>query len=67
MKLINKISKTLAKIRIGFLHATFQRNMRKANIARNKHDIVTFKKHIYQAEDAWRKIVILTQKIKTNG
>jgi len=67
MKLINKISKTLARIRIGFLHATFQRNMRNANIARNKHDIVTFKKHIYQAEDAWRKIVILTQKIKTNG
>jgi hypothetical protein len=67
MELINKISKALAKIRIGFLHATFQRNMRNANIARNKHDIVTFKKHIYQAEDAWRKIVILTQKIKTNG
>jgi hypothetical protein len=67
MKLINKISVILAKIRIGFLHATFQRNMRNANIARNKHDIVTFKKHIYQAEDAWRKIVILTQKIKTNG
>ena len=67
MKLINKISKLFANIRIGFLHATFQRNMRNANIARNKHDIVTFKKHIYRAEDAWRKIVILTQKIKTNG
>jgi hypothetical protein len=67
MKLINKISKLFVNIRIGFLHATFQRNMRNANIARNKQDIVTFKKHIYRAEDAWRKIVILTQKIKTNG
>ena len=67
MKLINKISKLLASIRIGFLHATFQRNIKKANAARSKQDIVTFKKHIYKAEDAWRKIVILTQKIKANG
>ena len=67
MKLINKISKFLAKIRIGVLHAKFHRNMRRANASRSKHDIVTFKKHIYRAEDAWRKIVILTQKIKTNG
>jgi hypothetical protein len=67
MKLISKISKFLAKIHIGFLHAKFHRNMRKANISRSKHDIVTFKEHVYRAEDAWRKIVILTQKIKTNG
>ena len=67
MKLINHISKFFAKIRIGILHATYQRNMRRANVARHKHDIVTFKKHVYLAEDAWRKIVILTQKIKANG
>jgi hypothetical protein len=67
MKLINTISKLLVKLRIGFLHATFHRNMRKANNSRSKHDIVAFKKYIYRAEDAWRKIVILTQKIKTNG
>jgi hypothetical protein len=67
MKLINTISKLIAKLRIGFLHATFHRNMKRANAARSKHDIVTFKKHIYRAEDAWRKIVILTQKIKVNG
>ena len=67
MKLISRISKFLAKICIGFLHAKFHRNMRRANASRSKHDIVTFKKHIYRAEDAWRKIVILTQKIKTNG
>jgi hypothetical protein len=55
------------KIRIGILHATYHRNMKKADIARTNQDIVSFKKYIYQAEDAWRKIVILTNKIKTNG
>jgi hypothetical protein len=30
-------------------------------------DVINFKKYIYAAEDAWRKIVILTNKIKTNG
>jgi hypothetical protein len=55
------------KIRIGILHAAYHRNMKKADDARSKQDIVTFKKYIYQAEDAWRKIVILTNKIKTNG
>lgn len=67
MKLINKLLKLFVNLRIGFLHATFHRNMKRANLARNKHDIVLFKKHIYRAEDAWRKIVILTQKIKANG
>jgi hypothetical protein len=55
------------KIRIGILHATYHRNMKRADEARTNHDIVSFKKHIYRAEDAWRKIVILTNKIKTNG
>jgi hypothetical protein len=55
------------KIQIGILHAAYHRNMKKADDARSKQDIVAFKKYIYQAEDAWRKIVILTNKIKTNG
>jgi len=59
--------KSLIKIRISILHATYHRNMKKADAARSKHDIVTFKKYIYRAEDAWRKLVILTNKIKTNG
>jgi hypothetical protein len=41
--------------------------MKHADIAREKQDIVSFKKYIYAAEDAWRKLVILTNKIKTNG
>jgi hypothetical protein len=59
--------KTLIKIRIGLLHATYHRNMKKADSARVNHDIIAFRKYIYKAEDVWRKIVILTNKIKTNG
>jgi hypothetical protein len=59
--------KFLIKIRIGLLHATYHRNMKKADEARSVQDIVAFKKYIYDAEDAWRKLVILTDKTKTNG
>lgn len=59
--------KIIIKIRIGILHAAYHRNMKKANAARENHDIINFKKYIYAAEDAWRKLVILTNKIKTNG
>jgi hypothetical protein len=58
----------IIKIRIGLLHAAYHRNMKKADVARESHDIIKFKKYIYAAEDAWRKLVILTnKKIKTNG
>lgn len=59
--------KIIVKIRIGFLHAAYHRNMKKADAARESRDIISFKKYIYAAEDAWRKLVILTNKIKTNG
>lgn len=52
------------KIRIGILHATYHRNMRFAEAARHKQDIVSFKKYIYRAEDVWKQIVILTEKTK---
>lgn len=52
------------KIRIGFYHASYHRNLKLAQQARVKHDIIAFKKYIYQAEDAWRKVVILTEKSK---
>ena len=57
----------LRKIRIGILHATYHRNMKRAERARKVHDIVKFKKYIYRAEDAWKKLVTITQKVKTNG
>mgnify|MGYP003630235142 CR=1 FL=1 len=59
--------KLLRTIRIGFLHATYHRNLKWAQEVRKTGDIIKFKKYIYQAEDAWRKIVILTNKNKPNN
>ena len=56
--------KWIRKIRIGFLHAKYHRSLKRAEQARTKRDVVKFKKHVYQAEDAWRKLVILTEKNK---
>jgi hypothetical protein len=50
------------KIRIGMLHATYHRNMKRAEAARQQQDILRFKKYIYRAEDAWKRLVILTEK-----
>lgn len=57
----------IRKVRIGLLHAAYHRNMRKAEVARSNQNVLQFKKHVYAAEDAWRKIVILIEKIKPNG
>ena len=56
--------KFIRTIRIGLLHATYHRNMKWAQVARKQQNIVKFKKYIYRAEDAWRKLVILTNKNK---
>lgn len=56
--------KWFRKIRIGFLHAKFHRLMKRAEEARSKQDVTSFKEYIYQAEDAWKQIVILTEKSK---
>ncbi len=58
--------KIIRTIRIGFLHATYHRNMKRAQIARTQQNVVKFKKYIYRAEDAWRKLVILLNKNKPN-
>jgi hypothetical protein len=54
----------IRKIRIGILHARYHRILRKADTARSNQDVLAFKKYVYRAEDAWRKIVILTEKMK---
>ena len=63
--------KTIRIIRIGFLHATYHRNMKWAGIARTQQNIIKninqFKKYIYRAENAWRKLVILSNKNKTTN
>jgi hypothetical protein len=38
--------------------------MRLAEKARVEKNIIDFKKYIYQAEDAWKRIVILIEKTK---
>ena len=54
----------IRKIKIGLLHASYHRNLKKAEQARQHHDVLEFKKYVYKAEDAWRKLVILTEKSK---
>lgn len=65
--MILKILTPFYKFKIALLHATYHRCMKKADAARASHDVLKFKKYIYRSEDAWRKLVILTHKIKTNG
>jgi hypothetical protein len=62
--MIGKIRKAVLRFQIAILHAAYHRNMRRMEKARSKHDIVEFKTYAYRAEDAWRKIVILTEKLK---
>jgi hypothetical protein len=62
--MIQKIHKAVLRFRIAILHAKYHRNMKRMENARKKLDIVEFKTYAYRAEDAWRKIVILTEKLK---
>jgi hypothetical protein len=55
------------KFRVALLHAKYHRCIRKAESAMAKSDIQQFRKYIYRAEDAWKKIVIISNKTKTNG
>ena len=49
------------------LHAAYHRNMKRMETARKKLDVIEFKTYAYRAEDAWRKLVIIKNKTKTNG
>lgn len=57
--MIKELRKAIIEFRIGLLHAKYHRNMKKAELASVNKDLGSFKRHIYTAEDAWRKIVIL--------
>ena len=52
------------RFRIGLLHAAYHRNMKRAVQARTEQNVLKFKKYVYRAEDAWKKLVILTEKTK---
>jgi hypothetical protein len=54
----------IRKFQIGMLHATYHRNMKRADAARSSLNVIKYKIYIYRAEDAWRKLVILQEKTK---
>jgi hypothetical protein len=56
--------KIFRKFMIGIYHARYHRNMKSAELAKNKKNIRKFKKYVYRAEDAWRQVILLTQKNK---
>lgn len=51
-------------IRTAFAHARYHRYLRKMTYYREQKDLVKFKQAVHQAEDAWRKVVYFTQKLK---
>ena len=56
--------KWFRNFKIALLHASYHRNLRKAESCKDDKDVDGFKKYIYRAEDAWRKLVILVEKNK---
>lgn len=65
---MKRIQLFLVTMRIGFAHATFHRNLKKAMRAKEAGNLRKFKRCIYRAEDAWKRVVVLTEKRKVlNG
>lgn len=60
--MIQQIKNLILKIRIGMYHATYHRNMKRAEDARENKDLKKFQTSIYRAEDAWRKLITLIVK-----
>jgi len=56
--------KFLDKIRIGLCHASYHRNLRYAEAQKQKKDINKFKKYVYRAENAWKRLVQIQEKYK---
>ena len=52
----------ITTILVGIYHAKYHRNLKKAIRAKDKQNIYQFKKYVYQAEDAWKKIVTIKKK-----
>jgi hypothetical protein len=61
---MKRVFNWIRRFRIALLHAAYHRNLKRAQEARVNQDIIAFKRYIYRAEDAWRKLVILTEKTK---
>jgi len=55
------------KIFIALYHASYHRAMRRAIAAKDRKNLVIFKKYIYRAEDAWKKLATIQNKYKQNN
>jgi hypothetical protein len=51
-------------IRMAIAHARYHRYLREMTTHRECKDLVKFKQAMHRAEDAWRKVVYFTQKLK---
>jgi|TARA_R110000851_G_scaffold312066_1_gene472528 hypothetical protein len=56
--------KLLDNIRIGLYHAAYHRNLRYAQEQKQRKNINQFKKYVYRAENAWRRLVLIQEKYK---
>lgn len=65
--MIKKIKTFFVKQRIALAHAKYHRYMKRADEFRKQQNLIEFKTAIYQAEDAWRQVVILIEKVKEHG
>ncbi len=59
--------KLFDKIKSGMYHATYHRNYKRALKAKDAKNIHKFKNYIYKAEDAWRKVILITKKYEDNN
>tara|TARA_Y100000034_G_C6540141_1_gene232989 strand:- start:126 stop:311 length:186 start_codon:yes stop_codon:yes gene_type:complete len=59
--------KFLDKIKLGFYHASYHRNLRCAKKCVETKDLVKFKKYVYRAEDAWKQVVLIQKKYKVKN
>jgi hypothetical protein len=59
--------KWIDKISTAIYHASYHRAMKRAEGARKRKNLIIFKKYIYRAEDAWRKIAKIQNKYKQNN
>ena len=57
----------LNKISAGIYHASYHRYLKKAIKAKDKSNIELFKKYVYVAEDAWKRLVKIQNKHKKDN
>lgn len=60
--MLRKIRNKVLSIRIAIAHAAYHRYLKRAIQAKLTSDVIKFKQNIYKSEDAWRKVVVLTNK-----